>query len=445
MTSLKNDTIVAIATANGVGSIGIIRLSGADALNIALKLTKKTNLTPRLATLCKIYSLNNEFIDEAILLYFKAPASFTGEDVVEFQAHGGFMVLKLIISQLVKAGAKMAKPGEFSQRAFLNDKMDLAKANAIQSLINAKSEGAVKILARQMRGELSLYVNELRDELVKTLAFVETSIDYADDDLPSDILSQTKNLLTQNHAKLERIVSISKSRQGLIDGFKIAIIGKPNVGKSSILNALLAYERAIISDEAGTTRDRIEESLNIGTHLVRIIDTAGIRKNAGAVESIGIGYSLKAIDEADIILAIFDGSNLSDEQDERILELLKDSKKQIFYILNKSDLGVKFEKNLPNAMQISAKNSTEILVKTLEEYLNLQDSDELILNSNLQITACINAINAISNAINLLNESELELFAYEINSAITSISFITKPFKRDEILDEMFSNFCLGK
>ncbi|WP_170000029.1 tRNA uridine-5-carboxymethylaminomethyl(34) synthesis GTPase MnmE [Campylobacter sp. RM9328] len=445
MISLKNETIAAIATANGIGSIGVIRLSGADALNISLKLTKKSELMPRMATLCKIYSLDGEFLDEAIMIYFKAPASFTGEDVVEFQMHGGYMVARMILNELLSAGARLARGGEFSHRAFLNDKMDLAKANAIQSLINAKSEGAVKILARQMRGDLSKYANELRAELVKTLAFVETSIDYADDDLPSDLMSQISEMLSQNHAKLERIVALSKSRQGLIEGFKIAIVGKPNVGKSSILNALLSYERAIISDEAGTTRDRIEENLNIGTHLVRIIDTAGIRKNAGNVENIGISYSLKAIEEADIVLAVFDGSNFKDEQDERILELVSELNKKVFFVLNKSDLDIKFELELPDVLKISAKNSTELLVSEIEQYLNSQDSDEIILSSSMQINSCMDASNAIKRALELLNESELELFAYEINSAIKHISMITKPFERNEILDEMFSNFCLGK
>ncbi|MGG7047777.1 MULTISPECIES: tRNA uridine-5-carboxymethylaminomethyl(34) synthesis GTPase MnmE [unclassified Campylobacter] len=446
MTSSKSDTIAAIATANGIGSIGIIRLSGADALNTALKLTKRQTLTPRHATLTKIYSFDDEFLDEAIMLYFKAPASFTGEDVVEFQTHGGFMVARMILAELLKAGARLARAGEFSQRAFLNQKMDLSKANAISALINAKSEGAVKILARQMRGDLGRYVDELRAELVRTLAFVETSIDYADDDLPSDLLAQISELLSYNYAKLSRIVSLSQSRAGLIEGFKIAIIGKPNVGKSSVLNSLLSYERAIVSDEAGTTRDRVEESLNIGTHLVRIIDTAGIRKNAGNVENIGISYSLKAIDEADIILAVFDGSSEADEQDAKILELLKECEKKLFFVINKCDLAQKFTLCLPDEpLKISAKNSTQKLVSVLEEYLNTQDSDELILNSNTQINACQNAANAIKKALELLNESELELFAYEINLCIAHISHITRPFERNEILDEMFSNFCLGK
>ncbi|WP_170019043.1 tRNA uridine-5-carboxymethylaminomethyl(34) synthesis GTPase MnmE [Campylobacter sp. RM16190] len=440
-----NDTIAAIATAHGVGSICIVRLSGENALSLALKLTKLQTLKPRFATLAKIYS-DDEFIDEGIILYFKAPASFTGEDVVEFQTHGGFMVANLILSRLINLGVRLAQPGEFSKRAFLNGKMDLSKAESIQNLINARSESAAKIIARAMKGDLGKFVDEIRSELVKTLAFVETSIDYADDDLPENLMSDIKSMLMLNHQKLDKIVSISKSRKGLIEGFKVAIVGKPNVGKSSILNSLLNYERAIISDEAGTTRDRIEESLSIGTHLVRIIDTAGIRKNAGKIEQIGITHSLKAIEEADIVLAVFDASNEADEQDFEILNLLRESQKKIFYILNKCDLELKFQTSkLSDPLKISAKNSAEEIVKRLEIYLDSQEVNEILLNSKRQIQCCKNTSEAIKRALNLLSESELELFAYEINSAIASISSITKPFERAEILDEMFSSFCLGK
>ena len=422
-----NETIAAVATAHGVGSISIIRLSGADALGLALKLTKITSLVPRYATLTKIYA-EGELIDEALLIYFKAPHSFTGEDVVEFQLHGGLVVANLILGELIKNGARLARAGEFSKRA----------------LINAKSEDSVKIIARTMRGDLAKFANEIRSELVKTLAFVETSIDYADDDLPADLLESISQMLKQNSAKLDKIVAISRSRKGLLEGFKIAIVGKPNVGKSSILNSLLSYERAIISDEAGTTRDSIEEALKIGTHLVRIIDTAGIRKNAGKIEQIGISYSLRAIEEADVILAVFDASQEADEQDNEILELLKNSQKKIFYVLNKCDLGVKFT-SPENPIKICAKQGTDEIISNLKTYLDAQETSEILLNSTRQISSCEAASEAIKRALNLLAGSELELFAYELNAAIEQISSITKPFERSEILDEMFSNFCLGK
>lgn len=440
-----NDTIAAIATAHGIGSISIIRLSGEKALSLALKISHKSSLPARYATLSKIYA-NDEFVDEAILIYFKSPASFTGEDVVEIQTHGGFVVASIVLDELIRLGARLANAGEFSKRAFLNQKIDFAKLESIQELINAKSQNSAKIIARAMNGKLGEFVQQIRSELVKTLSYVETSIDYADDDLPDDIMKNIFEMLKQNFAKLQRIVEISSSRKGLIDGFKISIIGKPNVGKSSILNALLAYERAIVSDEIGTTRDRVEENLKIGTHLVKIIDTAGIRKNAGNIEIIGISHSINAIDEFDIVLAIFDGSSEADEQDERILQLLKGKDKQIFYVLNKSDLRQKNQiLNDKPHIAISAKNDTNALLKAIEEFLNSQQSSDVLLNSTRQITLCEHARDAIKRAENLLEESQLELFAYEINLAISSISQITKPFQRAEILDEMFSNFCLGK
>ncbi|AQW85958.1 5-carboxymethylaminomethyluridine-tRNA synthase MnmEG, GTPase component [Campylobacter pinnipediorum subsp. caledonicus] len=445
MTSLKNDTIVATATAHGAGSVSIIRMSGFDSLKIAKKMIKKEELTPRYATLCKIYSLDNSFMDEGLIIYFKAPNSFTGEDIVEFQIHGGFTITDMLLNELIKAGARLANPGEFSKRAFLNDKIDLLKANAISAMINARSQSAVKILARQMKGELKEYVENIRLELIKTLAYVETSIDYADDDLPEDIIIQIKQMLVKNSQSLDKIVQISKQRSGLIDGFKIAIVGKPNVGKSSILNSLLKYERAIVSNEAGTTRDTIEEELKVGTHIIKIIDTAGIRENTGAIEEIGISYTLRAIKEADIILAVFDASSKATEQDKQIIKLINNSDKQIFFILNKIDLDIKFDLDLKDPIKISANDSVDEILNTLNNFLNNQDTSELMLSSVSQINACENASTALKNGLDLMQDNELELFAYELNKAIKNIADITKPVEYSELLDEMFSNFCLGK
>lgn len=439
------DTICAVATAHGIGSISVVRLSGDNALSLALKLLKRTSLSPRHATFSKIYSANGDFIDEGIIIYFKAPNSFTGEDIVEFQTHGGFIVSSIILEELLALGARLADPGEFSKRAFLNGKMDLAKAEAIQSLITSRSEDGARILSRHLQGELSDYVNTLRVELVTTLAYVETCIDYAEEDLPINILNQTEQMLDKNYEKLTTIVKISEQRKGLIEGFKVAIIGKPNVGKSSILNSLLKFERSIISDEAGTTRDRVEESLRIGSHLIRIIDTAGIREGASKVEKIGIENSIKAVNEADIIIAVFDSSRQKDEEDKKIFEICSSSNKKIILVLNKSDLPSKFEHEFSDHITICAKHSSNAIVNELQKYLDSQNYDGIMLSSNRQILSCKNAKEALFRAKNLLNENELELFAYEINLAITQISNITKPYERTEILDAMFSNFCLGK
>lgn len=581
-----SETIAAIATAHGIGGICIVRISGEEALSIALSLSHRSSLRPRYATLVNLFDASGEAFGEAILIYFKAPHSFTGEDVVEVQTHGGFTASSLALDAVLALGARIANPGEFSKRAFLNGKMDLSKAEAISDLINSRSQSAAKILARNLRGELADFVVNLRAALVKTLAFVEVCIDYAEDDLPSDVLQNSQEMLSQNIASLEKVTRISRSRKGLIEGFKVAIVGKPNVGKSSILNSMLSFSRAIVSDEAGTTRDLIEESLQIGTHLIRIVDTAGIRHSGSKLESIGISYSLRAASEADVILAVFDASREWDAEDAQILKILREQKdKKIIYVLNKCDLPRKFHpsaedlgddleafsaknfaaespipenftaenlkqsrtcdaslnscaqnlkaKNLkrdlsaqnststnsastsqtalansinpkeqnfaakaglasPNTervtascaagnftkddskqnsansiapsssainsakqntqansiftpLEISANEGVDKILTALESYLNSQNFDGLMLSNERQILSCESALAALKNASERLACGELELFAFEINRAIEAIACISRPFERDEILDEMFSNFCLGK
>ncbi|EAI6486692.1 tRNA uridine-5-carboxymethylaminomethyl(34) synthesis GTPase MnmE [Campylobacter jejuni] len=441
-----SDTIAAIATAHGVGSISIVRLSGERALEFALKLSHKTKLTPRHATFTKLFNQNNEIIDEAIMIYFKAPYSFTGEDIVEFQTHGGFSVSEVLLEELVSLGARLALAGEFSKRACLNGKMTPLKALNIQDLILSKSALAAKIIARNIQGNLGKLLEKIRTDLVKTLAFVETSIDYADDDLPSDLLEQISTMCEENSKILKEIYTLSQSKKGLIEGFKIAIVGKPNVGKSSLLNALLSYERAIVSDIAGTTRDTIEESFKLGTHLLRIIDTAGIRESKDVIEQIGVALSKKSLEDADIILAVFDASRVQDKEDEKIFDLLANTDKKIFWILNKSDLENVFKNTQnKNFIKLSAQKDITLLKEELQNYFNSFDSEGIIVSSLDLINACKISSEAIFRAKGLLEESSLELFAFELNLAINELARFTKDFQRDEILDEMFGNFCLGK
>ncbi|QBK07616.1 tRNA uridine-5-carboxymethylaminomethyl(34) synthesis GTPase MnmE [Campylobacter jejuni] len=429
-----------------MGSISIVRLSGERALEFALKLSHKTKLTPRHATFTKLFNQNNEIIDEAIMIYFKAPYSFTGEDIVEFQIHGGFSVSEVLLEELVSLGARLALAGEFSKRACLNGKMTPLKALNMQDLILSKSALAAKIIARNMQGNLGELLEKIRTDLVKTLAFVETSIDYADDDLPSDLLEQISTMCEENSKILKEIYTLSQSKKGLIEGFKIAIVGKPNVGKSSLLNALLSYERAIVSDIAGTTRDTIEESFKLGTHLLRIIDTAGIRESKDVIEQIGVALSKKSLEDADIILAVFDASRVQDKEDEKIFDLLANTDKKIFWILNKSDLENVFKNTQnKNFIKLSAQKDITLLKEELQNYLNSFDSEGIMVSSLDLINACKISSEAIFRAKGLLEESSLELFAFELNLAINELARFTKDFQRDEILDEMFGNFCLGK
>ena len=441
-------TIVAIATANGIGSISIVRISGVNALEIATKISKKTTFQPRLATLSSLYDINNEVIDEALVLYFKAPFSFTGEDVIEFQCHGGVAIANMLVNEALKRGARIANPGEFSKRAFFNNKIDLTKAEAISKIIEARSEDAVKLLARQLKGELTNFVNEIREDLLFMLAYTEVSIDYAEDDLPKDIFEQIKNKMEKIIVKLSNTLDASKRREGMIEGFKVAIIGKPNVGKSSLLNKLLNYDRAIISDIAGTTRDTIEESVKIGTHIIKIVDTAGIRDASDVIEKIGIEKSIQAINESDIVIALFDNGKICDDEDKKIIGLIEEnSHKEIIKVLNKSDLENYFDKTkIDDFIELSTKEDINPLIKKIEIILDSNThSDEMTLISKRQILSVENTLYNINLSKNPLETGELEFFAHYITEALGQISSITRPYENDQMLDVMFGEFCLGK
>jgi len=446
-----NDTIVAIATAHGIGSIAIIRLSGDNALEIAYKITKRSFLEPRLATLTSLYNTQNELIDEAIALYFQAPKSFTAQDVVEFQCHGGFIVAQMVLETALSRGARLATAGEFTKRAFLNGRIDMSEAEAIGKIIEAKSEDAAKILIKQLKGSLSEFVNDIRHKLLSIVAFAEVNIDYAEEDLPQDLQNQMQEKLQAIITLLDKTLQISKQRQGLIDGFKVAIIGKPNVGKSSVLNSLLALDRAIVSDIAGTTRDTIEENIKIKTHIIRIIDTAGIRETNNAIEKIGVRKSIEAIQEADLILALFDQSKEEDQEDQEILSLLKQhaKNKEVLIIHNKSDLETKFKKrDFGNLKEISlcAKESTFALIEWIEQILDKNSNAEnMLLTSIKQIDAVGKTIKSMQEAQEPLSQGDLEIFTFNVQEAIASISEITKPYEIDQMFDEMFGSFCLGK
>ena len=445
-----HNTITAIATAHGVASISIIRISGKGALQIAQTISQKETITPRYAHLVSLYNQENALIDQAIMIYFAAPNSFTGEEIVEFQCHGGMIVAQEVLDTVVACGARLAEPGEFSKRAFLNGKIDLSEAEAISKLIEAKSVDAAKILAKQMKGELKAFVEESREALLRALAYSEVMIDYAEEDIPEDILH---NILTQLDVlteKITHIVDASHRRRGLIEGFKVAIIGKPNVGKSSLLNALLSYERAIVSDIAGTTRDTIEEQVRIGSHIIRLVDTAGIRESNDTIEKIGIERSLSSIADADVIIALFDGSRVFDEEDRKIVEIIeKLEDTHLITAINKSDLSQQFDRSVLNQfdpVEVSAKRGFARLTNALETLLDsVGEDEELMLISARQIEAVTRAKEEIVAAKLPLLSGELEFFSYHLQEAVKAISSISRPYDNEEILDKMFGEFCLGK
>jgi len=443
-------TIAAIATASGISSISIIRLSGELSLSIAKKITKRATLDIRVAHLSSLYNHEEQLIDQAIVLYFENPKSFTGEDIVEFQCHGGQIVAQEILETTLAYGATLAQPGEFSKRAFLNGKIDLTKAEAIAKLIEAKSVDAAKILARQLKGDLKEFIDMSRDAMLKATAYSEVMIDYAEEDIPTDILENIVNQLDALIEQIEKIVDSSHRRKGLIEGFRVAIVGKPNVGKSSLLNGLLSYERAIVSEIAGTTRDTIEEQVRIGTHIIKLIDTAGIREAQDMVEKIGVERSLASMVEADVIIALFDMSRPFDSEDREICNLLELNREKIIIVArNKSDLEKEFfgdalEKFSP--IDVSAKYDFKALTNKLEKIFNDIGSDEeLMLISTRQIEAVLKTKEAILEAKEPLLRGELEFFSYHLQDAITALSSISKPYDSEEILDKMFGEFCLGK
>jgi tRNA modification GTPase len=445
-----NETISAIATAHGVSSISIIRVSGQEALSIAKRVSKQEKIIPRHAHLTSLYNAEDALIDQAIMIYFASPNSFTGEDIVEFQCHGGMIVAEEILSTVLTYGARLAEPGEFSKRAFLNGKIDLTEAEAISKLIEAKSVDAAKVLAKQMKGELKAFVDESRDALLRSLAYSEVMIDYAEEDIPEDIFENITKQLDSLSEQITRIVDASHRRRGLIEGFRVAIIGKPNVGKSSLLNALLSYDRAIVSDIAGTTRDTIEEQVRIGSHIIRLVDTAGIRESEDTIEKIGIERSLSSVKDADVIIALFDSARVFDHEDEKILSMLESLEdKHLIVALNKCDLERKLDTTLLDGydpIEVSAKKGFIRLTEKLEALFDsIGEGEEIMLVSARQIEAVKFAKAAIEEAKIPLQTGELEFFSYHLQEAVKAISSISKPYDSEEILDKMFGEFCLGK
>lgn len=446
-----NNTIVAPATARGQGAIAIVRLSGPDALRWALRITKRETLTPRCAHLSTLYNGSNEPIDQAIVIYFAAPKSYTGEALVEFQTHGGDAASSVLIDVLVALGARLAEPGEFSRRAILNGKMDAAQAEAAAALIAAKSTRAATLLARQLTGGLGDFVSSVRDRLIRLRAHAEVSIDYAEEDLPEDLKSQMLEQLTMLKLELENTLQSSRRRQGMLCGFRAAIIGKPNAGKSSLLNALLNYDRAIVSDQAGTTRDTIEEEVRIGEHLIRLIDTAGLRHSEDAIEQIGIAYSRRAASGADLVIALFDASQPMSSEDRAVLALLEELRadQSVLIALNKCDLPMRIESEAFRAferVEISAKQDVSALIAKLQSLLQAQCAGEETLLVSMRQIQIVEACQAqIAQAQTHLLTGDLELFGYHCAESIGLIGTLTRPFEYGELLDVMFGEFCLGK
>jgi tRNA modification GTPase len=454
------DTIAAIATSLGEGGIAIIRVSGDKALSIVSNMFKGKNgkslddIKPYTMRYGYIVDENNEHIDEVIVSFMKGPRSFTAEDTVEINCHGGVVATNKILNEVIKNGARVAEPGEFTKRAFLNGRIDLSQAEAVIDIIRAKTELSMKSALVQSEGGISKEIRKLRDTLLSTIAHIEATVDYPEDDLEEVTAEAAVSELKDIKHNIENLINTSDEGKILREGLSTVIVGKPNVGKSSLLNALIRENRAIVTDIPGTTRDVIEEYINISGVPIKIVDTAGIRETEDIVEKIGVERSKGKIDEADLVLLILDSSRNLDEEDREIIEHIKD--KKYIILLNKSDLDGKIEKD--DLKALNSKFILEISAKTgegLKEVKNIIkdlffkgeiDTNNIIITNTRHKEALFRSMESIESAIDtLINTFAIDLASIDIRNAWTYLGEITGDSLEENIIDKIFKEFCLGK
>ena len=444
------DNICAIATPYGVGAISIIRCSGPNAIELVNSIFKGKNLTKcKSHTIHYGYILNdNEIVDEVLCNIFISPNSFDGENCVEINCHGGIYVTNMILRVCLKAGFRMAEPGEFSKRAFLNGRLDLTQAESIMDIISSSNEIALKSSTNSLRKSTFNLVKRFREKLLDIIAKIEVNIDYPEYD---DALFVTNEYLlpvvNEMLIDMKKILDNSKISTIAIHGIKTAIVGKPNVGKSSLLNMLLDEDKAIVSSIAGTTRDMIEGTLTLGNATLHLIDTAGIRQSEDYVEAIGIKRSHQAINDADLVLLVLDSSSNLTEEDNELIELTKNKKRII--IANKIDLNPKWQ--IEDAIYISAmnKDGLEELSKKILEITNIDTFDSLngnYLNNNRQVDLMNKAYNSLMSAMNAINmQLDVDLIEIDLKNAFDYLGQITGEANPEELITALFTKFCLGK
>ena len=446
--TLKVETICAIASAIGQSGIGIIRVSGPLARSIAKQILH-TDIKPRYAYYGAFYGNDNSIIDKGVAILFSAPNSFTGEDVVEFHGHGGSSVLRKLLETIIESNVRLAEPGEFTKRAFLNGKVDLIQAEAVQDLIQSNSEESALSAVRSLTGEFSAKINKILSELVSLRVFVEATIDFSDEEIDFLESHEVSNKLDSLKKSLIDILNTATQGAILRDGIHVAIAGKPNAGKSSLLNTLTKQSSAIVTHIAGTTRDVLKETIYVEGMPVHIIDTAGLHNSDDVIEQEGIRRAHKEINNADLVLLVYDSRD--SELDLTILpDSVKDKPKIV--IKNKIDL-VDLKPRIhkvDNLMEIaiSAKNGEGIdLVRgALSEFAGLNSSIEgVFLARKRHINAIEETLVFISNAIEQLEQGSSELVAEDLRQAGLQLSQVTGEFSSDDLLGEIFTSFCIGK
>ena len=449
-----NDTIVAISTTMGVGAISIIRLSGKEAISIVNKCFKGKNLeevATHTINYGHIYD-ENELIDEVLVSVMKGPRSFTAEDVVEINSHGGIITTNRILETMLNHGARLAEPGEFTKRAFLNGRIDLVKSEAVMDLIESKSDEARKMALSQLGGTTSTLITNFRNTLKQLLSSIEVNIDYPEYyDIEVMTVEKIKEQVSIMKKELQELVKSSENTVTIKNGIKTVILGKPNVGKSSILNKLLEQDKAIVTDIAGTTRDIVEGEIYLDGVLLNIIDTAGIRETDDVVEKIGVEKSLYMIDEADLVIVVLNSNEEFSEEDKEILEKTKDKTRII--VLNKNDLDKKLviPTNLQNVVETNTNDLDGItsLKKKIKELFNLEQiatKDYTYLANSRQISLAKQAYKNLLDAEQAIEDDQpVDMIEIDLKECFDTLGEIIGATYSEEIIDNLFENFCVGK
>ena len=452
------DTIAAISTPKGEGGIAIIRISGDKSFEILDKIFIKKNPNADLG----FYKLNYGFIkdgekivDEVMAVRLKAPKSYTCEDIVEINCHGGTLVSEKVLELVLRNGARHAESGEFTKRAFMNGRIDLSQAEAVMDIIQGKTEKSVSLSLDQLRGDLRDKVNEFKKALLDITAHVNVVLDYPEEGIDDPLPVELRDNLEKVYEEANRLIDSYDTGKKIKEGIKTVIVGKPNVGKSTLLNALLREERAIVTHIAGTTRDVIEEIINIKGIPLVLVDTAGMRTTDDIVENIGVEKSKQFIEKADLVLLVLDASKELENEDIEVINQIKENKKKIIVLLNKIDLNKKINlegHNLENIVEISAKDNIGIedMQEKIYSYIVEEDvensSEKLIITNIRHKTALEKTKDAIRNIFETIDMGlPMDLISVDLKEALDSLSEITGEISSEDILDHVFGNFCVGK
>ncbi len=449
-----NDTIVAISTAMGIGAISIVRLTGKESISIVNKCFRGKNLE-EVATHTINYGYiydNDELIDEVLVSIMKGPKSYTTEDIVEINCHGGIITTNKILETILNNGARLAEPGEFTKRAFLNGRIDLIKSEAVMDLIESKSEEQRKISLSQITGKTSFIITDFRNTLKNLLSSIEVNIDYPEyQDIEIMTIEKIKKEVEKMKQKLQELIKESENESTIKNGIKTVIIGKPNVGKSSILNRLISKEKAIVTDIAGTTRDIVEGEVFIDGILLNIIDTAGIRKTEDIVEKLGVEKSLSMIEEADLVIVVLNNNEKMTKEDIEILE--KTKHKTRIVVLNKNDLPKQIEipKNINNVIETNTNSyeSIQPLKEKIKELFNLEQisaKDHTYLTNSRQISLAKKAYKELLSAEKAIKlNAPIDMIEIDLKECFDTLGEIIGATYSEEIIDNLFENFCVGK